>query len=110
MISNHTFVSFFSHFKRFQHGLQMRQRDSAVKFLGEGFQVHVRGVHVIVDIVKGFARDVAVGDHHRAQPGFLRGVANIDHVLAPNRRLVVGEGDGRATVLNRQQDTSSGGT
>ena len=42
----------------------MRQRDFAVEILGEGFQVDVGRIDVVVDVVEGFAGDVAVGDHH----------------------------------------------
>ena len=82
----------------------MRERDPSVKSFGERFQVHIRGVHMVVDIVKRFPRDVAVGDHDGADSGFPRGVANIDHVLAPDRRLVISKCDGRAAVANRQRN------
>ena len=45
----------------------MRQRNFTVEVLGEGLQVHVRGINVVVDIVERFMSDVAVGDHHRVQ-------------------------------------------
>src|SRR5260370_1195844 len=46
--------------ERIEHRLQMSQRDFPVEALGEGFEVHVCGVDVIVDVMKRLARDVAI--------------------------------------------------
>ena len=58
---------------------------------------------MVVNIVKGFASDVAVGDHHRSQRHALGGAANVDDVFAPDGGLVIGEGDGRAAVMQGEQ-------
>ena len=81
----------------------MCQRNFPVEVFGERFQVHVRGVHVIVNIVKRFPRDVAVRHHHRFQPIRFCRFANVHNVFAPNRRLVVGERHGRTIVFSREQ-------
>ena len=47
-----------------EDGLQVGERDFAVEILGEGFQVDVGSVDVIVNVVKGFAGDVTVGNHY----------------------------------------------
>ena len=87
-----------------KHGLQMCERDTAVEAFREGLEVHIRGVHMVIDIVEGLARYIAVGDHHRADPRFTGGVADIDNVFAPDRRLVISERDRRAAVADRQRD------
>ena len=90
--------------ERFEHGLEMRQRDFSVEIFREGFQIHVGGVNVVVDVVKRVVGDVAVGDHHGVQPVLFRRRANVNDVLAPNGRLVVGERQRRTAVLDGQQD------
>ena len=82
----------------------MRQRDATVEIFGKGFQVDIGGVDVVVDVVEGFARDVAVGDHHSFDAVFFRGAANVDDVFAPDGRLVVGEGDRRAAVADGEHN------
>jgi hypothetical protein len=77
----------------------MGEGDFAVEIFGEGFEVDVGGVNVIVDVVESFAGDVAVADHNGFESGGLGGFANVDDVLAPDGRFVVGEGDGIAAVF-----------
>ena len=81
----------------------MRQRNFPIEVFRKRLQVHVRGVHVVVNIVKRFPRDVAVRHHHGFQPVRFRFFANIHNVFAPNRRLVVGERHGCAIVFSREQ-------
>src|SRR6202041_4065869 len=81
-------------------GLQMRQRGAAVKGLGEGFQVDVGRVNMIVDVVEGLACDVTVRDHNRFDAVLLRSVTDVYDVFAPYGRFVVGEGDRRASVAD----------
>src|SRR6266849_4050740 len=58
---------------------------------------------MIVNVVEGVIRDVSVRDHHGLQSIFLRFLANVDDVLAPDRRLVVCERDRFTAVLQCQQ-------
>ena len=51
-----------------ENRLEVREGGLAVKILGERFQVHIRGINMIVNIVKGLACDVAVAHHHRFEP------------------------------------------
>src|SRR5882762_3492258 len=81
----------------------MRQRNLSVEILGEGLEVDVRRVNVIVNVVKGLVSDVAIGDHHRFQAIFPGLFADIDNVFAPDGRLVVRERDGLATIFQRQK-------
>jgi hypothetical protein len=46
-----------------EDGLEMGESDFAVEIFGEGFEVDVGGVNLVVDVVEGFAGNVAVGDH-----------------------------------------------
>src|SRR5438445_1049738 len=85
-----------------EHGLEMSERDLPVKVFGERFQIDVGRVHIIVDIVEGLARDVAVADHHSSQTSFPGGAANVHDVFAPNRRLVIGKRDRRTAVTQRE--------
>ena len=101
VISNQTPVSWRSQLQRVEHRLQVRQRDLAVEVFGEGLQVDVGGVDVAIDVEEGLARDVAVGDHHVVEASGVRLARDVDDVLAPDRRLVVGEGDVRRAMLER---------
>ena len=49
--------------KGVENGLKVREGDFAVEIFGEGFQIDVSGVDVVVDVVEGFVGDVAVGNH-----------------------------------------------
>src|SRR5579862_657380 len=80
----------------------MRERDLSVEIFGERFQVDIGGVNVIVDIVESIPRDVAVADHHGSQAVLFGSPADVHDVFAPNGGLVVGEGDGRTAVMQRE--------
>ena len=67
VISNQTFGLVPQPFQRVEHRLQVRQRDFGVEIFGEGLQVDVGGVDVLVNVEEGLARDVAVGHHHGVQ-------------------------------------------
>src|SRR6266850_1867912 len=58
---------------------------------------------MIVNIVEGVIGDVSVRDHHGLQSIFLRFLTNVDNVLAPDRRLVVGKRNRFTAVLQSQQ-------
>jgi len=90
--------------ERFENRFEMRQRNFAVEILGEGFQIHIRCIDVIVNVVKGFARDVAVRHHRRFQAVFVRDVANVDDVFGPDGRLVVSERDRGAAMVDGKFD------
>src|SRR5712671_816958 len=85
--------------QRFEHGLEMSEGDFAVEIFGEGLQVDIGGVNVIVDVVEGFTSDVAVGNHYPFQSILFRGLADVDYVFAPDGWLVVGKCEGVAAVL-----------
>src|SRR6476660_2995786 len=51
--------------QRVENRRQVCERDLAVEILGEGLQVDIGRVDVIIDIVESFAGDVAVRDHDR---------------------------------------------
>jgi len=89
--------------KHVEDGLQMGEGDFAVEIFGEGFEVDVGGINVVVDVVEGFAGDVAVGDHDGFEAVRLGGFADVNDVLAPDGGLVVGEGDGIAAVLQGEE-------
>src|SRR5487761_239195 len=78
----------------------MRERDFAVEVFGEGLQINIGGINVIVNVVKGFARDVAVRHHNGFQSALVGDGANIDDVFGPDGRLVIGESDRRAPVVD----------
>src|SRR6267142_4289127 len=89
----------FEPLQRFENGLQMSEGNLAVETFGEGFQVDIGGVNVIVDVVEGFASDVTVRNHHPFQSILFRGLADVDYVFAPDGWLVVGECQRVAAVL-----------
>jgi len=63
VISNQTRVSFLSQVSMSRTGWRWVRVDFAVEIFGEGFEVDVGGVNLVVDVVEGFAGNVAVGDH-----------------------------------------------
>src|SRR2546427_7442714 len=81
----------------------MRQRNLPVKVLGKGLEVHIGSVDVVVNVVEGVVGNVTVRDHHRLQAIFPRLSADVDDVFAPDGRLVIREGEGIATVFQRQE-------
>ena len=86
-----------------EDGLQVGKGDFAVEVFGKGFEVDVGSVNVVVDVVEGFAGDVAVGDHDGFEAVELGGFADINDVFAPDGGFVVGEGDGIAAVLQGEK-------
>jgi len=94
--------------KCFEDWREMRQRDFAVELFGEGFQVDVGGVDVIVNIVKGFARDIAVRHHDGFQAALVSHGANVDDVLGPDGGLVIRKRNRGAAVVDREFDDLRG--
>jgi hypothetical protein len=78
------------------------QRNLAVEFFRKSFQVDVGGVDVLVDFEEGFALDVAVGDHDGVETAVMGFAGDVDDVLAPDGRLVVGEGQRGCAVFFRE--------
>ncbi len=76
----------------------MCQRDFAIEIFGEGFEVDIGGIDVIVDVVEGFAGDVAVGDHDGFQAEGTSCFADVDHIFPPDGGFVIGEGERGAFV------------
>src|SRR5208337_3322166 len=95
--------------KHVEDGLEMGEGEFAVEIFGEGFEVDVGGVNVVVDVVEGFAGDVAVGDHDGSKAVGLSGFADVNNVFAPDGGFVVGEGDGIAAVLQGEERNLFGG-
>ena len=85
--------------QRLEYRLEMSQCDLAVEVFSKTFQVDVCSVDVVINVVKRFAGDVAIGNHHPLQPKLFRRLANIDDILAPDRRLVVGKRQRIAAIL-----------
>lgn len=92
-----------------EDGLEMGERDFAVEVFAEGFEVDVGSVNVVVDVVEGFAGDVAVGDHDAFEAVELGGFADVNDVFAPDGGFVVSEGDGIAAVLQSEKRHLFGG-
>ena len=86
-----------------EDGLEMGEGELAVEIFGEGFEVDVGSVNVVVDVVEGFAGDVAVGDHDGFEAVELGGFADVNDVFAPDGGFVVGEGDGITAVLQGEK-------
>ena len=89
--------------ERIENGLEVGERGFAVEIFGERFEVDICGVNVIINIMEGFAGDVAVRNHDALKAVGCGGGADIDDVLAPDGRLVVGEGEGIAALLEGEQ-------
>jgi len=86
-----------------ENGLQVGEGDFAVEILGEGFQVNIGAIDVVVNVVEGFPGDVPVGDHDGFEAERPGSFADIDDVLAPDGRFVVSERNGGTTVFLGEQ-------
>ena len=92
----------------FKYWLKVGQGDLRIELLGEALQVNVGGIDVLVDIEEGLAGDVAVGDHHIVESGGMRFARDVDDVLAPDRRLVIGEREVRDAALEGEFNDIAG--
>ena len=79
--------------KSLQNRFEVGEGDFPVEIFAEGFEVNIGSIDVIVNVVKGFAGNIAVSDHDGSQSVRFGGFANVDDVLAPDGGFVVGEGD-----------------
>jgi len=82
-----------------EHRLEVRVGDLAIELLGERLQVDVRGVHDLEERPAGLRCDVAGGDGDRLDAPLAAGLRGVDGVLGPDHRVVVGEGDALAAVV-----------
>ena len=80
-------------------GCRCAAGDLPVELLGEGLQVHVGGVDVLVEVPARLVADVAGGHGDRADADRPAGLGDVDRVLEEDRRIVVGEGDAAAAEL-----------
>lgn len=95
-------------FECVEDGSEMGESGAGVETFGEGLEVHVGGVNVVVNIVERFAGDVAVGDHDGAKAVFPGEGGDVDDVFAPDGGLIVGEGDGGTGIGECQGDNILG--
>ncbi len=82
--------------QRVQHGLEVRLRELPVEILGERLEVHVRRIHVPVELAPRLLAHVAGRDGHRLDAALVAGLGHVDGVLVEDHRIVVGEGDAAA--------------
>ena len=90
--------------ERVQHGREMRERQLVIKTLGKRFKIDVSGVDVAINFRSRFGSDVTSGDHHTFKSSLACQARYVDDELAPNHRIVIGEGDARNFMLDRQLD------
>lgn len=83
----------------FQHGSKAAAAGVSIERLGEGFQINVGGVHGAEELAPGIGADLASCDGDGADALFPASVGNVDGIFQENDRIVVGEGDARATEL-----------
>ena len=76
--------------ERVEHGLQMRAGHLPVEILGEGLEVHVGRVHVLVKLAPWLVAHVACGDRHGFNAEFAAGLGDINRILHEDRRIVIG--------------------
>ena len=87
--------------KRVEHGGQARAGELHVELVGESLEVHVGRVHLRVELAPRHGRDVARGHGNREDARFAARVGGIHRVLREDHRVVVSEGDARASRLDR---------
>ncbi len=86
--------------ERVEHGRKMRTGELHVELVGEALEVHVRRIHLRVELAPRLGRDVARGHRDGAHPRFAAGICGVHRVLGEDHRIVVGEGHARATRLH----------
>src|SRR5690242_14655971 len=78
--------------ERVQHGLEMTAADLMIKPLCEAFEVHIRRIHVLVELHARFLTDVARRYRHRLDTQLMACLRHIDRIFQKNDQIVVGEG------------------
>jgi hypothetical protein len=86
----------------------MGPRDPKVEVLRERFEVHIRRVHVAVELEPRRGANVAGCDRHRPDALLATRLRDIDGILVKDDRIVVGEGDARTAQRLRGQGDGLG--
>ena len=100
--STQVFPCFASHASVSRTGARLGEAALRVELLGEGLEIDVGRVHLGVDLLARLLADVAVGDEDRLEPAGVRRARDVDRVLGPDGRVVVGEGERRARRTRRR--------
>ena len=79
--------------ERIQYRLQMRTAELHVELVGEPLEVHVRRVHLGVELASRCGADVAGGDRDRLDAARMAGVSRVHRIFRENHRIVVREGN-----------------
>lgn len=82
-----------------QDGLELGLCEFSVEGFGEGFEIDVGGVDGLEELCAGVGADVAGGDGYGFDAFTLCGLSDVDGVLSPDDRVVVGEGDAAAAAV-----------
>ena len=89
--------------QRIEHRLQAAAADLPVEVVGEALQVHVRRVHLRVELASRCLVDVPRRDGDRPYVLRAAGVGDVHRVLGEDHRVVVGERDRLAAELYRSR-------
>ena len=94
----------FEPIERSEHRIEMREGQFVIEAFAESFEIDVGGVDMPKDFRPGLGRNVAGGDHDAFEPAFTRHMRNVDDKLAPDHRIIIGEGDRGHAVFERELD------
>jgi hypothetical protein len=89
---------FLQEFQGLEHWCEAGEAKSMVKIFGESFEIHVRGVHVLVEFGASFGSDVTSGDGDRLDAGLPAGFGDLDRVFCEDDRVIVGKCDRSAAM------------
>jgi hypothetical protein len=94
--------------KSVQHRLEMPATDLPVEIVGKGLEIHVRSIHVAVELRPRLGADLGRCHRHREHPPLTTGLGNVDGVLVEDDRIVVGKGDTAAAEALRRSGNHLG--
>ena len=83
-----------------EHRLQVRAGELYVELFGEPLQIDVGRIHLRVELAPRLRVHVARGHRHGLDSPFATGVGDVHRVLREDDRVVVGERDAAAAVID----------
>jgi hypothetical protein len=88
-----------------EHGFQMPAGELVIEVLGETFEIDIGGIHVRIEFLARFGRDITGGDRHGFDTHRMTGLGDINGIFMKDYRVVVGIGNTLTTQsLRRLRD------
>jgi hypothetical protein len=94
--------------ERLQHRLEMGPGDLMIEPLGEGFEVHIGGIHIPEELGPGFVADIACRHRYGLNASFTTGLCHINRIFVKDDRIVIGVGHAPTTEFRRSPSNRLG--